>query len=82
MSDPIDAPDPDLDDLRRVDLAELDGPACDTARVLDDWLARCHGVTSSHHYVGTFLDLLAAEGWRVSRIPDPGPIPPNLGGDQ
>lgn len=81
MSDPIEAPDPDLDDLHRVDLAELDGPAYDTARVLDDWLFRCLSVMSSHHYVGTFLELLAAEGWRVTRIADPGPIRPNLGGD-
>jgi hypothetical protein len=44
MSDPTEPPDSDLDDLRRVDLAELDGPAYDTARVLDDWLHRCHGV--------------------------------------
>jgi hypothetical protein len=81
MSDPTEPPDPDLDDLRRVDLAELDGPASDTAAVLDEWLRRCHGVTPTHHYVGTFLDLLAAEGWRVTRIPDPGPILRNLGGD-
>lgn len=78
MSDPIEPPDPDLDDMRRADLAELDGPAYDTAMVLDDWLVRCHGVMSSCHHVGTFLELLADKGWRVTRIeaPDIGALLP------
>lgn len=62
----------DLDTLTRSDLAELDGPAYTVACVLDDWNHRLHGLTSSSHGVGLFLDLLAAEGWRVTPI-DPGP---------
>jgi hypothetical protein len=58
----------DLDALRRSDLAELDGPAYTVACVLDDWNRRLHGVISSDHGAGLFLDLLAAEGWRVEPI--------------
>lgn len=72
MSDPIEPPDPDLDDLTRGELAELDGPAATVADVLDDWVARRFGITSSAHGVGLFLDLLAADGYRVTPI-DPGP---------
>lgn len=64
--------DPDLDWLTRDQLAELDGPAYTVACVLDDWNRQLHGVISSHHGAGLFLDLLAAEGWRVTPI-DPGP---------
>lgn len=72
MSDPVEPPDPDLDTLPRATLAELDGPAAAVADVLDDWLLRTHGITSSAHNAGLFLDLLAAEGWRVTAI-DTGP---------
>lgn len=68
MTDPIEPPDPDLDDLQLADLAELDGPAYDTACVLGAWLARHRGILYSAHNVGTFLDLLAEKGWRVTRI--------------
>jgi len=71
-TEPADYPDPDLDDLTREQLAEMDGPARAVADVLDDWVCRRHGILSSHHGVGLFLDLLAAEGWRVTPI-DPGP---------
>jgi hypothetical protein len=67
-----DYPDPDLDDLTRGQLAELVGPAYTVACVLDDWNHRPHGITSGNHGVGLFLDLLAAEGYRVTAI-DPGP---------
>ena len=72
MTDPIDPPDPDLDDLTRAQLHELNGPAGPVADVLDEWLFRNYGITSSSHGVGLFLDLLAVEGWRVTKI-DPGP---------
>ena len=65
---------PDLDDLDRDQLWETglgDMPG-HVANVLDDWLHQCHGVLSSSHNTGTFLDLLAAEGFRVTPI-DPGP---------
>lgn len=62
----------DLDALTRSDLAELDGPAYTVACVLDDWNHRLNGLTSSSHGAGLFLDLLAAEGWRVTPI---GPLP-------
>lgn len=58
---------PDLDDLRRDQLHELGMPG-DVADVLDDWLATQHGVFSSHHGVGAFLDELAAKGYRVTKI--------------
>lgn len=52
---------PDLDDLRRDQLHELGMPGV-VADVLDDWLATQHGVMSSNHGVGAFLDELAAPG--------------------
>jgi hypothetical protein len=61
-------PDPDLDTLTRADLAELSGPAYTVACVLDDWNRRHNGVISGSHGVGLFLDLLAAEGYRVEPI--------------
>jgi hypothetical protein len=65
---------PDLDDLPRSQLREgsLGDMPGDVADVLDDWLHEQHGVTSSHHGVGSFLDGLAAVGYRVTKI-DPGP---------
>lgn len=73
MSDPIDLPDPDLDTLTRGQLAEWAHmpEIAATADVLDEWLLRAHGVTSSAHNVGLFLDLLAAEGYRVEPIEAP-----------
>lgn len=63
---------PDLDDLTRAELYEIGDMPGVVAAVLDDWLHQCHGVLSSNHNAGTFLDLLAAEGFRVTPI-DPGP---------
>jgi hypothetical protein len=62
----------DLDTLTRAQLAERDGPTYTVACVLDDWLHRLHGISSSSHGAGLFLDLLAAEGYRVTPI---GPLP-------
>jgi hypothetical protein len=64
--------DRDLDDLTRAQLAELPdlGTALAVANVLDDWLMRLHGIASSAHGVGLFLDLLADEGYRVTKIPE------------
>jgi len=61
----------DLDTLTRGQLAELPGPAWDVARVLDEWRLRLYGLTSGHHGAGLFLDLLAAEGYRVTPIAVP-----------
>lgn len=69
MTDPVEAPDPDLDDVPRAELGESDPMYPVVARVLDDWLLRCHGAMSSCHYLGTFLELLAADGYRVTAIP-------------
>lgn len=73
MSDPIEPPDPDIDTLSRGELREWAHmpELAATADVLDDWLLRAHGVTSSSHNVGLFLDLLAAEGYRVAPIEAP-----------
>ena len=60
---------PDLDDLTRAQLREIDKLPGDVAGVLDEWLATQHGVFSSHHGVGSFLDGLAAAGYRVTPIP-------------
>lgn len=64
----------DLDALPRRRLSETDlgDMPGDLAEVLDEWLFIQHGVASSSHGVGTFLDLLAEQGYRVKRI-DPGP---------
>lgn len=71
MHDNDDLAEPDLDTLTRAELAELDGPAATVAGILDEWLHRLHGITSGQHGAGLFLDLLAAEGWRVERIQVP-----------
>jgi hypothetical protein len=63
--------DPDLDTLDRSQLAELAGPASAVAEVLDEWRHRLHGIISSEHGVGLFLDLLAARGFRVEPIEAP-----------
>jgi hypothetical protein len=64
----------DLDSLPRSELGEteLGDMPYDVAKVLDIWLHEQHGVMSSHHGVGAFLDELAAAGYRVTAI-DPGP---------
>ncbi len=62
----------DLDGLTRAELAELGGAPPVVASVLDDWLARVHGILSGSHNAGLFLDLLAARGYQVTPI-DPGP---------
>lgn len=74
MSDfhPCDLFEPDLDDLTRAELWEHDERAAITAEVLDDWLHTQHGVISGAHCVGSFLELLADRGYRVTAI-DPGP---------
>jgi hypothetical protein len=63
----------DLDSLPRAELreGELGDMPGDVADVLDEWLTQ-HGVMSSNHGVGAFLDALAAVGYRVTKI-DPGP---------
>lgn len=58
----------DLDRMTRAELSELGGAPPVVAQVLDEWNHREHGVTSSAHGVGLFLDLLAAEGYRVEPI--------------
>lgn len=62
---------PDLDDLTRTELAEREGPGYAVACILDEWKQRLHGLTSSDHGAGLFLDLLAEQGWRVERIDAP-----------
>lgn len=55
-----------LDTQRR---AELGGLPATLAGVLDAWLLEQHGLSSSHHCVGAFLDLLADEGLQVTPAP-------------
>lgn len=72
-TEPVDPPDPDLDDLTRDQLAELGGAPPVVAEVLDSWLSRAQGLIPGRgHYAGLFLDMLAAEGYRVEPI-DTGP---------
>jgi len=66
-----------LDGLTREQLAEFAHlPWSDLALVLDDWVCRRFGILSSHHGVGLFLDLLHAEGWEITRRPEPVTPPP------
>jgi hypothetical protein len=68
---------PDPDDLTRAELAELAHlPWADVANVLDEWNRRTHGVLSSHHGVGLFLDLLNEAGWHLVRNEPPIVLPP------
>lgn len=64
---------PDLDDLPRSQLREglLGDMPGDVADVLDEWLFEQHGVASSHHHVGAFLEMLADRGYRVTPIEKP-----------
>ncbi len=62
---------PDLDDLTRAQLAETDETAYEVAMALDDWRFAEHGILSSSHGAGHFLELLAARGYRVERIEAP-----------
>lgn len=64
--------DPDPDDLTRNQLAETHPDAAVIAEVLDEWLLRCHGVTSGAHHAGAFLDFLAARGYEARQMP---PVP-------
>lgn len=57
-----------LDDLKRDDLPKAPKAVAD---VLDDWVARKHGILSSHHGVGLFLDLLADEGYTITLLHRP-----------
>jgi len=71
VTEPYDGRDPDLDELTRDQLGEYNDRAAKVADVLDAWLLGAHGRVSSHHNVGLFLDLLAAEGYRVEPIDAP-----------
>lgn len=65
----------DLDRMSRTELAEwAHKPYADIASTLDEWLSREHGVYSSSHGVGLFLDLLADHGLSVVRDEVP-PLP-------
>lgn len=71
MSEPVDVDLQDMDDLSDDELAEQDPLAADVAHVLDRWYdERC---CCRHHMVGTFLDLLAAQGYRVGADRGAGP---------
>ena len=62
----------DLDLLTRAQLAEMPHlPWADIASTLDELLAREHGLFSSAHGVGLFVELLAERGWQVTRLPEP-----------
>lgn len=69
MPEPFE-PDLDLDTLTRDQIDELAHmpEVAATIKVLDEWVGRTHGVLGGAHQVGLFLDLLAAEGFRVTPI--------------
>lgn len=60
----------DLDNLNRAELrgTEFGNMPGDFADILDEWLHEEHGVTSSHHGVGSFLYRLAAAGYMIIPI--------------
>lgn len=60
----------DLDNLSRDQLARLEGCAAALAAALDAWLFRTHGIASSSHNVGTFLEELDASGLSVVEMTD------------
>lgn len=69
MSNPIEQPEPDLNDLSWSELDEVDPKFATLARVLHVWAeGRC---CSKHHGVGDFMDRLAAAGYRVEPIVAP-----------
>lgn len=73
----LDSYEPDPDDLTRGELAELAHlPWSDLAEVLDEWEVRIHGMHSSAHGVGLFLDLLGERGWEITRKPEQVTLPP------
>lgn len=45
--------------------ADLEGAEKAVATVLDDWLFRFHGITSSHAHAEDFIDLLREEGYEI-----------------
>lgn len=60
--------DGDLDDEPRAELGERDAMHPVVASALEEWRRYMDGGPSNCHYLGTFLDLLAAEGYRVTPI--------------
>lgn len=69
-----DHPEPEPDDLTRAQLAEYDPMWSAVADTLDEWMIRMHGIMSSHHNAGLFLELLALQGYRVERMEPPTPV--------
>lgn len=65
MTEPQEYDIEDLDSLTRDQLGEIDPMHRVLADVLDDWVVRRFGILSGHHGIGLFLELLAAEGYRV-----------------
>jgi hypothetical protein len=51
-----------------VDRDELPTDAHAVADTLDEWNHRAHGITSSAHHAGLFLDLLADRGYRITPV--------------
>lgn len=67
---------PEPDDLTRAELDELAHlPWAAVACALDEWNHRLHGVLSSAHGVGLFLDLLNEAGWHLVRNEAPIELP-------
>jgi hypothetical protein len=63
--------DGDLDDEPRAELGEIDAMHPVVAKALEEWRRHMDSGPSNCHYLGTFLDLLAAEGYRVTPIEVP-----------
>lgn len=74
MSDPIEPPDPDLDDIPAGELGEWDDMYATILDALEAWKAMRVGAHPLSHHVGSFLEELAAAGYRVTKIP-PCPFP-------
>lgn len=64
----------DLDTVPLRELGEIDPMYPIVANALDEWRThmRRFGGARDYHGIGLFLELLAAEGYRVTKI-DPGP---------
>lgn len=71
--DYLDLYEPHLDDLPIEELGEQDQMHRTVHECLNQWITEA--VATGGHCVGTFLDDLALAGYRVTPIPDPGPIP-------